>query len=167
MLSLRSVALVLLLTLLACITTSSAAAQSIPNTCPVTKPEDQPFVPPSPYPAKAPAGAFWFGTDELWTMLPSGSWKGCRATPAIAFSEKLAFWRQGYDQTETQPLLTLTGRRLDAPSPPLIPKGASNGYRQDGKSFMVTGVNLPSVGCWELTAHYKEHDLTFVVWVSQ
>src|SRR5437868_278354 len=50
---------------------------NVPTTCPVTSPSDQPFVPPSPYLVKASEGTFWFGTEELWTMLPiSGTWSG-------------------------------------------------------------------------------------------
>lgn len=45
-----------------------AARPRAPETCPVTKPADRPFVPPSPYPAQAPMGSFWFGTDRLWTV---------------------------------------------------------------------------------------------------
>jgi hypothetical protein len=30
----------------------------------------------------------------------------------------------------------------------------------------VTGVNFPTLGCWELTADYQGDRLTFVVWVA-
>jgi protein involved in polysaccharide export with SLBB domain len=30
---------------------------------------------------------------------------------------------------------------------------------------MVTGIHLPTFGCWEITAHYEDDELTFVVWV--
>lgn len=140
----------------------------IADTCPVTKAEDQPFVPPPPYPAKAPKGAFWFGTDQLWTLLPNhGTW-GALPYHHGTFGQKLFSWRQGYDwRSEPQPHLTLTGRRLGAPAPPLLGDRASNGYREDWKSFMVTGVSLSALGCWEITGHYQGHDLGFVVWVTK
>ena len=59
------------------------------------------------------------------------------------------------------------GAALDALAPPLIADRANNGYREDWKSFMVTGINLPTLGCWEITGHYEGQDLTFVVWVAK
>ncbi len=139
---------------------------TVPKTCPVTSPSDQPFVPPPPYPPNAPKGSFWFGTDQLWTLLPNDGIWGLPYHDAT-FGQKLFFWRQGYDWgNEPQPPLILTGRRLNATAPPLIGDPASNGYREDWKSFMVTGVNLPTVGCWEVTGHDQGHGLTFVVWVT-
>jgi len=32
---------------------------------------------------------------------------------------------------------------------------------------MVTGINIPTLGCWEITAHYQGEELTFVVRVTQ
>ncbi|SRR5579862_1001751 len=153
---------------------SGTANQSVKvlDTCPVTKPEDHPFVPPPPYLAKAPTPkTFWYGTDELWTLLPAdGTWAGLpHYTPNDpTFRQKLFFWHEGYNwRAEPQPSLTVTGRRLDAPAPPLMSDRANNGYREDWKSFMVTGINLPTLGCWEITGHYEMRDLTFVVWVTK
>src|SRR5436309_7675822 len=57
---------------------SRTARDDAPETCPVTKPyQASLFVPPSPYPAKASAGDFWFGSDRLWTALAvNGTWRG-------------------------------------------------------------------------------------------
>jgi hypothetical protein len=145
-------------------------ADGVPETCPVTKPyQTSLFVPPFPYPAKAPVGWFWFGTDRLWTQLPAnGIWSGLgHSTPDDpTFGQKLAFGRQGYDALkEPRPKLRVTGRRLDAPAPPLLSAKATNGWVQRDQPFMVTGVNLPTLGCWEITAHYEDDELTFVVWV--
>jgi hypothetical protein len=142
----------------------------VPETCPVTKPyQTSLFVPPFPYPAKAPVGWFWFGTDRLWTQLPAnGIWSGLgHSTPDDpTFGQKLAFGRQDYDALkEPRPKLRVTGRRLDAPAPPLVSAKATNGWVQRNQPFMVTGVNLPTLGCWEITAHYEDDELTFVVWV--
>jgi hypothetical protein len=32
---------------------------------------------------------------------------------------------------------------------------------------MVVGINLPTLGCWEITGHYEGDELTFVVWVAE
>jgi hypothetical protein len=47
--------------------------------------------------------------------------------------------------------ISVTGRRLVAAAPPLMADGANGGYREeDWKSFMVVGINLPTLGCWEI-----------------
>jgi hypothetical protein len=32
---------------------------------------------------------------------------------------------------------------------------------------MVVGINLPALGCWEITGHYEDDELTFVIWVAK
>jgi hypothetical protein len=44
------------------------------------------------------------------------------------------------------------------------------GERIEGM-FMVTGIDIPTPGCWEIAAHYIAdppggHTLTYTVWVS-
>jgi hypothetical protein len=95
------------------------ARDQAPETCPVTKPyQGSLFVPPSPYPAKASAGDFWFGSDRLWTAAPvNGTWRGLPhyTLSDPTFRQKLAFDREGYDwHTEPQPRLKVTGKRLGA-----------------------------------------------------
>src|SRR5438445_13259208 len=96
-----------------------------PETCPVTKPyQASLFVPPSPYPPKASAGDFWFGSDSLWTTLPvNGTWRGLPhyTTSDPTIRQKLDFYRDGYHQhTEPQPRPKDPGKRLDPPAPPLL-----------------------------------------------
>ena len=95
----------------------TATMNEVPNSCPVTKPyQTSLFVPPSPYESNAGAGTFWFGTDRLWTNLPAnGTWRLGHYTPSDpTFSQKLFWWRQGYDwRTEPQPNLKVTGTLCD------------------------------------------------------
>jgi hypothetical protein len=30
----------------------------------------------------------------------------------------------------------------------------------------MTGINFPTVGCWEITGRYESDELTFIVWVA-
>jgi hypothetical protein len=149
----------------------TAKSQDVPETCPVTKPSDRPFVPPSPYTTELCKDTFWFGTNQLWTFLPiDGTWRGLpHYTPSDpTFRQKLFWWRQGYDwRTEPQPKLTVTGRRLDSVSPPLRISGVSPGWQQRDQPFMVVGINFPTLGCWEIKGRYHDDELTFVVWVAQ
>lgn len=79
-----------------------------------------------------------------------------------AFRQKMFFWRQGYDpDTEPDPKLMLTGKRLDSPAPPLLADQANNGWvRQGDQPFMVTAIIFPTLGCWEIAVHYKGDELT-------
>ena len=149
----------------------TAGPNSIPATCPVTEPyQTSLFVPPPPHPPKAPAGNFWFGSDTLWTVLRvDGRWEGLpHYTPTDpTFRQKLFFYRQGYfARMERKPHLIVTGKRLDSPAPPLLSDGATNGLHGD-QQFMVVGINLPTLGCWEIKGRYQDDELTFVVWVSR
>lgn len=135
------------------------ADRTLPD-CPVTQPNgNQP-------PAEANVfgrGNGDYGNDALWTSL----W----------------VWGQGFvfapDDAHLRPdgrvvemkwpwyryvagTLTIEGRPLDAPAPPLeawIP----DGYGDAG--FQVSGITFPTDGCWEITGHLGEGSLTFVVQV--
>jgi hypothetical protein len=141
------------------------AKPRVPQTCPITKPSDSPFVAPSPYRARSPVGSFWFGTDRLWTIV--------RNDATWPRGEKTFWWRQdwlGYksDIPENEALkLTVIARRLDAPAPPPKILKGQGGYTEDWKSFLVGGIDFPTSGCWEISAHYEDDELTFVVWVAK
>src|ERR1700722_5720525 len=70
MLSTRLLPLLCLLSLSSLSLSQDRPTPAVPKTCSVTKPANQPFAPPPPYPAKPSGGQFWFGTDRLWTALP-------------------------------------------------------------------------------------------------
>ena len=44
---------------------SGSVKRGAPDSCSVTKPSDQPFIPPWPYDAEPYPGGSWFGTDRL------------------------------------------------------------------------------------------------------
>jgi hypothetical protein len=171
MLSTRLLPLLCLLSLSSPSLSQDRQTPAAPKTCSVTKPASQPFVPPPPYPAKPSRGQFWFGTDRLWTRLPeTGAWIGLgHYTPSDpTFRQKLFFWRQGYDaHAETQANLIVRGRRIDAPAQPLQTDGPGTGSWTADDQFLVTGINLPTIGCWEITGRYENDEVTFVVWVGK
>ncbi|MCW5876406.1 MAG: hypothetical protein KIS85_05925 [Anaerolineales bacterium] len=131
--------------------------------CPVTLPQEA-FVPPQPHPPQAPYGMTWYGTEALWTFLtPDGK------LYADPLAYKLWWFREGYNGSlEQKPDLAVTARRLDAEMP-LVEVGppATNGYHEDFHWGMLTGLRLPSPGCWEFTGHYRENSLSYVVWVGE
>ena len=151
---------------------AATVGASRPGSCLVTQPPSQPFVPPSPYPSESNPEGFWFGSEKLWILLPTdGTWNhlGHYRPTDTAFRQKLFWWRQGYDwRTENPPKLMVTGKRLDSSAPPLSTDDHANaGWRSDrNHAFMVTGIDIPTLGCWQITGDYKGDKLTFVMWVA-
>jgi len=108
-----------------------------------------------------------YGSPALWTIIYP-DWH-------VHGGSKLPFFRQGYDwMKEKDPRLTVVARRLDREQP-LVWNGWANSASIEGKGisgmFMATGINIPTSGCWEITAHYVEsrdniQTLTYTVWVE-
>jgi hypothetical protein len=110
------------------------------ESCPVTKP------------GKAPAeigdrlfgSAQAFGNSDLWVgglgsdgVIPADS-RFVESDGSISW--KLGWWRI------VPGTLTISGRRLDAPAPPLR-ASVSDGYGAQG--FQASGVYFSTEGCWE------------------
>jgi hypothetical protein len=63
----------------------------------------------------------------------------------------------------TSGFLTITGRRLDAPAPPLSGQTFPGSYGLTG--FNASGVIFPTEGCWQVTGRVGRVTLTFVTFV--
>ena len=103
-----------------------------------------------------------YGTEELSTMLPTdGVWRGVppRKKGDYAYSSKLP-WRGVFSYRDGP--LTASGRRLDGPAPSFTAVEEISGRR----AFMGF-ISVPTFGCWQIAAHYKDQELSFVVWVTQ
>jgi hypothetical protein len=137
--------------------------------CPVTTRPDPAFVPPRPYPASPTHGSYWYGTPELWTLLGRTVWQS-HSLPhnGNGYRQKIFWWRPGFNgKTEPVPALSVTGRRLDGPGAFVNPLPATNASSPDfGGWAMLTGVDIPAPGCWELTGEYHGRSLSFVVLVE-
>jgi hypothetical protein len=128
------------------------------------------FVPSAPYPSMAPNSLFWYGTDALWTALQvDGKWPifGTEKDGWV-YRTKLIFWRRGFDwRKQTEPKLIVTGKRLDGDAPTLAVARANAVFVPSREAAgMMTLVDIPKAGCWEITAHYDGHDLSFIVSVE-
>jgi len=134
--------------------------------CASTASTMKPFVPPKPYPATAYNGKSWYGTAELWTV----PWDNVRVIHGNArISAKFVYWRAGFDWLqEPQPLLSVVAKRLDAPAP-LVWAGQANGVTHNpdsdnpGDMAMMTGIAFTEAGCWEVSATYRGHTLSYVL----
>jgi hypothetical protein len=142
--------------------TTDVIPQAPSKTCPVTRPPNPPFTPPSPWPAQAPgADEFWFGNASLWTALPkSGDWR------QLALGEKFWWWSEEFDVSkDTTPDLRVRAKRLDGDAASFQVSEATNGYHESFNWAMLVGVQLASPGCWEFTGEYNGHQLSFILWI--
>jgi hypothetical protein len=113
-----------------------------------------------------------FDNDVISTLrkLLQGTWGrlGHYEPSDPTFRQKLFFWRQGFDAlADPHAKLTVTGRRIDSPAPPLLSETGTGRSLDGSESFYVAGVNFPTTGCWEITGHYENDEVTFVVWIPE
>jgi hypothetical protein len=150
-------------------TAKTEIASSIPPAdCPVTTSKDASFKAPEPQAAIAPwPDIFWYGTEGLWTALHDhGVWEGLPKNPD-GYTQKIMWWSSLYVlKDELEPALVVSAQRLDGDAPPFKFHGATNAFAEDIGDAMLTGVNFPTEGCWEVTGQYKKSGLTFVVWIA-
>jgi hypothetical protein len=150
----------------------SAQPQPVPPaSCPITRRLAKEFIPPVPY--VRDENSFWLGTEKLWTFLPERAiWEWAPHQPGHEqevqpLTAKIFWMRLGYDsRAEQRPAIKVRGRRLDGPAPPLLVLPPTNAFQGPG-SAMLTGVYVPTPGCWEITGDYHGNKLSFVVWVEQ
>ena len=135
-----------------------------PANCHVTLPSDGVYEPTFPGFGLPGPDHFYFGTDKLWTWLPtSGTWRGPYpgGERDFVYSDKLP-WNRTPAAVRVGPL-TVTGRRLDGSAPSFIETNEFFGYNRGG---IIGGISIPVYGCWEITAQYDDQRLTFTVWVT-
>jgi hypothetical protein len=138
--------------------------------CVTTRLSTPRFVPPSPYWQDASKEMFWYGSNSLWTLLGiQGTWyidRNALENRGV-YSTKLVYWRQGFDwRTEVDPDLRVIAKRLDRKAPLVLAAPAHAVFVTRTRPAMMVGIDIPSAGCWELTAEYHEHKLSFVVSVQ-
>jgi hypothetical protein len=149
---------------------NAATQHVVPSSCHLTKPT-HPLVPPAENsaPARPPAyyDAEWYGTERLWTMLRHGGevWFDL-PRGADGLGQKTFWWSADFDVShESQPAIRVTGRQLDGFGRFASPAPGTNAGADFG-SAMLIGVGVPTTGCWEITATYKQATLSYVAWIS-
>jgi hypothetical protein len=131
--------------------------------CPVTQPPDPAFVPPSGYPT-ATGNSFHVGTPKLWVLVHPGPWRSLPVWPE-GYRQKIVWWSEGYDaHADPLPEITITGRRLDGDAPPMVVTGANGSWTT--VDFIMSGVNFPTTGCWEIAGRFKGAEVKFVVLIE-
>jgi hypothetical protein len=154
---------------------SPVRTSSVPASCPMTPRPARAFIPPPPYRSteELPRNFFFIGSEKLWTEIGESmvwEWRPHRPGHEQDLTAKIFWFRVGYSwRTEPIPKIKVTGRRLDGEAPPLmLPQGPATNAIMDnsGRGAMLTGVWMPTPGCWEITADYAGDKLSFNVWVE-
>lgn len=145
----------------------SVDATPTASPCTITRPGPA-FTPPTPYLASPPMAydSVWYGDAHLWTMLDIGgeTWGPWLFGTPPGLPQKTFWWSADWhpDQTgEWEPAITVTGRRLDGPG--TFTFGPGTNASADFGTAMLVGIDIPSYGCWKLTAEYRKATLSYVV----
>ena len=125
--------------------------------CPVTQPPSPPFVPPAPY-SPADSDGFLYGTPDLWVRL---------FEHPMPLREKIFWWRPGFDGAKEQrPNLTITIRPLNSGVTTVVDRPATNAYF-GGEWSILTMIDFPTDGCWEVKGTYAGHTVSFITRVRR
>jgi hypothetical protein len=136
------------------LTPAYAGAES-KQTCPVTLPSDQLLGPPFPESDR------WYGSEALAVQLPEyGIWATTQEGHSIAV--KLFWWSSGFEPGQ-ETALKVTVKALNGGANDLLISSPTNAHSPSlGGWTMLTGVDIQSPGCWEITGEYLDQVLTFV-----
>lgn len=93
----------------------------------------------------------WFGKDDLWVILPKGSW--ARADSNGTYGLKMGWYRLSKGQMHLRAEL-VDGSKVASPHVP-------GGYPETG--WQATGLDFPSVGCWRVTGSLGNTQVAFVI----
>ena len=149
-------------------TSAAARPGNVGEPCAVTRP-DPAFAAPPPYPSSPPdERKTWFGTPQLWTMLEADGEVWDAANAAFPIGEKTFWWSSRWAgmREESQPGITVTATRLDGPGSVTTDDATNAADDSLGGEAMLVGIELPTAGCWELTAEYRDAVLSYVVWIK-
>jgi hypothetical protein len=80
------------------------------------------------------------------------------------YSNKLPWFAVSHDEGQ----LTITGKKLDEPNLSFTEFFEINrfGRTHTGVEEVMGGISIPASGCWQVTGHFKDRELSFVVWVE-
>lgn len=137
------------------VATADSPAGFVDGECQPTMPTEE-FAPPEPYASsRQSAGLIWYGSDDLWTALSLDGNHGGR---------KSVWWSVNFPggAVESQPAISVTWRQLDGDTVHTHDNDGTNAYTAEDGWFMISGIDPPDPGCWEVTATYKGASLSYV-----
>jgi hypothetical protein len=135
--------------------------------CLTTLPPYPAFVPPAPF--FTTSTDVWYGTDSLWTQLwVNSTWHlENNVGKGKFYRAKLGFGRKEYDRlTVPLPKLIVAAKKLDSEAPLVFGKHASVWSVGNNTLAMTALIDIPTIGCWEITGQYRGQAVSFVVSVE-
>jgi hypothetical protein len=101
----------------------------------------------------------WYGSESLAVQLPAGGvWP--TTAPGNLIAVKL-IWRSAGFRPGMESGLSVTVKPLNATPATAVVLGTTNAKLGDWA--MMTGIDFPNAGCWEVTGRYLGEELRFVV----
>jgi hypothetical protein len=112
--------------------------------------------------------SFWYGTAALWVRLPSDGYWDHLLFNGKSCAQKIFWFSRDYDaHQEHRPEIVVKSRRVDVVDGPTFTlERGTNADLGDHQQAMLTGVILPTAGCWEISGQYRGKTLTFVIIVG-
>lgn len=109
-----------------------------------------------------PKSENWYGSESLAVQLPpSGTWP--TTAPGALIAVKLFWWSAGF-RPGMESNLSVTIRELSGAAATAVISKPTNAHAASlGGWTMLTGIDFPQPGCWEITGKYHGQRLTFVV----
>ena len=140
----------------------------VPESCPITLPDDDVFRPASETPDGADPGpdTVPYGRPELWTMLGAKGevWRDLPVGSDGTLTQMLFFWSENHvagDGTE----ILLFGESLEESSHGIRARGGGGSDPARGDHLAVV-FGIPEPGCWRISAVYRATGIDYVVWVD-
>jgi hypothetical protein len=106
--------------------------------------------------------------QKLWTALGlDGIWhRKNNVDQNGGYATKLIFWTLGLDwKRNPNAQLVVTAVRTDGESPSVAVAGANIVFVGKKTPAMMTGIRIPTDGCWDIAAYYEGQRVTYTVLV--
>jgi len=124
--------------------------------CPVTTSSDGPYV------DGWPQSQGWFGTEKFAIVLPrDGVWPTTK--PGHRISVKLFWYVDGFEPGLEREFEAKIRRLDNGPNDAKISRTTNAGGPSLGAWTVLTGIDFPSEGCWEISGNFRGKTLVFVV----
>lgn len=143
------------LALCALLFSGQAVSDSV-GECPVTLGADKFLGPP------LPESEHWYGSESLAVMVPGNRAWGTTGPNAL-IAVKLFWWAAGFEPGMESNLKVSISNLDGKPNDAVVSKPTNAHAESLGGWTMLTGIDFPSEGCWEITGEYLGQSLTFVV----
>src|SRR5690606_36272332 len=100
-----------------------------------------------------PQSANWYGSEALAVQLPpTGTWP--TTAPGALISVKLFWWSAGF-RPGMESNLNVTIRELSGAAVTAVISEPTNAHAASlGGWTMLTGIDFPQPGCWQITGQY-------------